>query len=234
MAEEKISKSIKDWSEDDRPREKLAKYGSENLSNSELLAILIGSGSKGFSALDAAKELIDMAGSIHKLTGLTINNIKKIKGLGDARAITLLAAIELSRRIKSEIIIEKPITSPEMVAAKYIPRFYGVKQEKVLAILLDTQKRIIKEVYVSIGTLDSSIAHPRDIFREAIENNASSIIMMHNHPSGIAEPSQNDIAITKIMIDAGKIMGIPLIDHIIIGGDSFFSLRKVESLKFED
>lgn len=234
MAEEKNSKSIKEWSEDDRPREKLAKYGSENLSNSELLAILIGSGSKGFSALDAAKELLDLAGSINKLPELTISKIKKIKGLGDARAITLLAAIELSRRIKSEVIYKKPITSAEMLAKKYIPRFYGVKQETVLAILLDTKKRIIKDVNVSMGTLDSSIAHPRDIFRQAIENNAAAIVLMHNHPSGNPEPSHNDIAVTKKLIESGKLVGIPIIDHIIIGGDTFFSLLNIETLHFEN
>lgn len=234
MADKVKHISIKDWSKDDRPREKLAQYGAENLSNSELLAILIGSGSKGFSALDAAKELIKTAGSVHKLPSLTINKIKQIKGLGDARAISLLAAIELTKRIKAEPNLEKPISSAEMLARKYIPKFYGIKQEKFLAILLDTKKRIIKDLYISIGTLDTSIVHPRDVFREAIENNSSAIILMHNHPSGSVLPSRSDINSTKNLIDASHIIGIPIIDHIIIGGDDFFSMREAHLLQFGD
>lgn len=233
MADELKYKSIKNWSEDDRPREKLAKYGAENLSNSELLAILIGSGSKGFSALDAAKELISTAGSVYQLTSLNISKITKIKGLGNARAITLLSAIELSKRIKTEPNNQKSITSADMIAKLYIPKFYGSKQEKFLAILLDTRKRIIKDVYISIGTLDASIVHPRDVFREAIENNTSTIILMHNHPSGSVTPSKNDLVATEMLIKSGKIIGIPIIDHIIIGGDDYLSMLEQNLITFD-
>ena len=218
--------TIKEWSEDDRPREKLTKYGSSSLSNSELLAILIGSGSKGFSALDAAKELIKIAGNISDLSGLSIDKIKTIRGLGDARAVTLKAAFELAKRIKSEPLkFDKKIVSPEVVAKYYIPRFYGINHEEFLIILLNSTKKIIKDIVISKGILTQTIIHPREVFRAAIESAANSIILIHNHPSGNSEPSTNDIFITKELIKAGKILGIEIDDHIIIAGDEYVSLR---------
>lgn len=219
-------RTIKEWSEDDRPREKLAKYGSSSLSNSELIAILIGSGSRGFSALDAAKELIDLAGNIYDLSGLSVDKIKTIKGLGDARAVTLKAAFELAKRIKSEPLkFDKKIVSPDVIARYYIPRYYGVTHEEFLIVLLNSTKRIIKDIVISKGILNQTIVHPREVFRPAIESAAHSIILLHNHPSGSSEPSSEDIFVTKELIKGGKILGIHIDDHIIIAGDDYLSLR---------
>lgn len=219
-------RTIKEWSEDDRPREKLAKYGSSSLSNSELIAILIGSGSRGFSALDAAKELIDLAGNIYDLSGLSVDKIKTIKGLGDARAVTLKAAFELAKRIKSEPLkFDKKIVSPDVIARYYIPRYYGVTHEEFLIVLLNSTKRIIKDIVISKGILNQTVVHPREVFRPAIESSAHSIILLHNHPSGSSEPSSEDIFVTKELIKGGKILGINIDDHIIIAGDDYLSLR---------
>lgn len=228
-------KSIKDWSEDDRPREKLAKYGANNLSNSELLAILIGSGSRGFSAVDAAKDLLESAGSLAELVSFSIEKIKKIKGLGDARAIGLLAAFELSKRIRVANIDTLPIlNSPELIAQLFIPRFYGLKQEHFLVILLNPAKRLIKDVIVSKGLVDEVLIHPREVFKPAIEHSASSIILMHNHPSGNPKPSKEDINITYEIVQAGRLLDIPVIDHIIIAGDEFSSFRLLGYIQDEE
>lgn len=233
MSVEYQYKSIKNWVHDDRPREKLVKFGPENLSNSELLAILIGSGTKGFSAVDAGRQLLELGGSISKVAKFNIEQIQQVKGLGPAKSITLRAAFELAKRIKAEPFKESiTITSPEKIANLYIPRFYGEDQEMFYIILLSTSKKIIKERMISKGTLDSTIVHPRDVFKYAIENSASCIMLMHNHPSGNCSPSRADIEITKQLIDAGNMLEIPVLDHIIIAGDTFTSLRNEGIVSF--
>jgi len=219
-------RAIKDWSSDDQPREKLAKYGSNSLSNSELLAILIGFGSKGFSAVDTAKDLLTRAGTLPELIGFSIEQIKRTKGLGDAKAIGLVAAFELAKRIKANNFSEMPLlNSPDALASMYMPRFYGVKQEQFLVILLNTAKRLIRDKMITQGLIDGTLIHSREIFKFAIENSASSIILMHNHPSGNKTPSNEDIRITKQLVEGGNLLDIPVLDHLIIAGDEFTSLR---------
>lgn len=227
-------KSIKNWISDDRPREKLEKLGPENLTDSELLAILIGSGAKGFSAVDAGRELLTLGESISKVANFNIEQIQKIKGLGPAKAITLKAAFELAKRIKFETTGNTiQITSPDILANIYIPRFYGENQEMFFVILLNSSNIIIKEKMIAKGTLNNMIIHPRDIFKFAIDFSAASIILLHNHPSGNTTASQNDIKTTENLIKIGKIMDILIVDHLIIAGDSFQSMRSTGIVDFD-
>jgi len=201
-------KSIRYWKEDERPRERLILHGAASLSDSELLAILISSGTKGFSAVDAARELLDKYSSITK-------------------AVKLAAAFEMSKRIKAEPFSSKKIfRTPEDVANYYIPRFQGERVETFLTLLLNSTNQVFREVEVTKGSLNSSIVHPREVFRVAITESAAAIILIHNHPSGNSEPSKEDLLITKQLAEAGKIIDIKVLDHIIIAGDSFTSFAQ--------
>ncbi len=220
-------KAIRDWREDDRPRERLMKHGAETLSDAELLAILIGSGTIGFSAIDAAKILLDRHGNVTRLAACDLSEFKQIKGLGDAKAVTLAAAFELSKRVQSEPFMEKKaLNSPEQAASYFIPRLRGARTEVFRTLLLNSSNQLFREVPISEGSLNSSVVHPREVFRIAITESAASIILMHNHPSGNTTPSKEDISITKNLVEAGKIVDIKVLDHIIIAGDSFISLAQ--------
>ncbi len=217
---------VKDLPEDDRPREKALKHGIQSLSESELLAILINSGTKKHSAVDIAKKLIRDYGSLQKISALTVPELKNaIKGIGDAKAIKIIAAFEAGRRSRiQEAEPEKIIRSPEDLARIYIPRLRDERQELFLVVCLNSSNKIIRDRTITKGLLNSSLTHPREVFREAILENSASIILLHNHPSGNLEPSSEDISITKQIVEAGKIIGIPVHDHIIIAGDGFTSM----------
>ncbi|MCL5991779.1 MAG: DNA repair protein RadC [Bacteroidetes bacterium] len=220
-------KSIRYWKEDERPRERLILHGPASLSDSELLAILINTGSKGFSAVDAARELLDKFTSITLLASCDMSELKKTKGVGPAKAVKLAAAFEIAKRIKSEPFSQKKILrTPEDVANYYIPRFQGERVETFLTLLLNSTNQVFREIDVAKGTLNSSIVHPREVFRVAITESAAAIILIHNHPSGNLEPSKEDLLITKQLVEAGKIIDIKVLDHIIIAGDSFTSFAQ--------
>jgi DNA repair protein RadC len=220
-------KSIRYWKEDERPRERLVLHGASSLSDSELLAILINTGSKGFSALDAARELLHKYPSITQLASCDLSELKKTKGVGPAKAVKLAAAFELSKRIKAEPFSSKKIfRTPDDVANYYIPGFQGERVETFLTLLLNSTNQVFREVEVAKGTLNSSIVHPREVFRVAITESAAAIILIHNHPSGNSEPSKEDLLITKQLVEAGKIIDIKVLDHIIIAGDSFTSFAQ--------
>ncbi len=222
----KKSFTIKEWDEDDRPREKLMHYGPSSLSNSELLAILIGSGTKGFSAVDAARDMLKQHGNLNSLVKKSLNEIKKTKGIGDARAITLMAAFELGRRIEAEPLNSKPkVTGPELVYELFAPKMRHLDVEVFKVLLLDTGNKILKEIDVAKGILNQVSVHPREIFKQAIIESAASIIAVHNHPSGNNTPSGADRELTERLRDTGTIIGISLIDHIIIAGDSYYSFK---------
>jgi len=223
---------IKDLPLETRPREKFIKYGARSVSNAELLAILIGSGTKKISAIDLANKILSDAGSLRELARKDLSDLKKYKGVGLKKAVVISAAFELSRRIQSESALEKPqIMSPEDVAKIFIPRLSDLKKEILIVILLNTANRILKDVVVSEGNLNSSIIHPREVFKPAIDELAASIILVHNHPSGNPEPSKMDIEVTKQIYQAGEILGIKLLDHIIIAGDKFKSLAQLGIIK---
>lgn len=220
---------IKDWPADERPREKMTSRGSSALSDAELLAIIIGSGSGNITAVDLAKTLIVHAGSLHALSSMDVADFlqKKIKGLGKARAVSLAAAFEIGRRIRSSSVADTvSIRTPDDVAEKYIPQLQGKKQEVFMVLVLNSANKITREVVVTQGLLNSSLAHPREVFRPAILENAASIILLHNHPSGNPEPSGEDIAITRQIVEAGKVIGITVHDHIIIAGNSHTSFAE--------
>lgn len=225
MAKQDKKLSIKSWSVEDRPREKLIDKGAQALTTAELLAILIGSGTKDLTALDVAKNLLhsvdDKIGRINKFSLL---ELKKIKGIGTAKAVTIAAALELSRRRKDEV-RDKPvkITSSKDVYEYYYPYLADTDQEYFHTLLLSRSNMILKTVLVSKGGVSSTLVDPKIIFKEALSELASGIILCHNHPSGNNKPSQADIDLTKKIKEAAELLDISLLDHLIFANNSYFS-----------
>lgn len=213
--------------EKERPREKLLEYGPEILNDSELLAILINNGTHNKSAIDLAKELLNMFGNkLFELTKCELETFKQLNGIGDAKATILVAAFELAKRIKIEDLnINEKITSPNKIGKYFIQKLASETVEKFYAVYLSTANKIIKEKLITSGVLNASLIHPREVFKTAISVSANSIILVHNHPSGNSEPSKEDIAVTNQLMEAGKIMDIRILDHLIIAGNSFYSFR---------
>ena len=223
---------IKDWPEDERPREKLIKFGPRYLSDSELLALLIGSGSSGITAVDMAKKLLKDKQNLMNLAASGIVELTRMKGIGSARGARILAAIELGRRIEKGSDEDRiRVKSPEEVVKHQLPEFRGLKKELFKVILLDSGNRIIRDVTITQGTLNASIVHPREVFKAAVDYLAAGIIIIHNHPSGEPIPSKEDRQVTLQLVQSGQIMGIPVLDHIIIAGSRFFSFSKEGLLK---
>ena len=217
--------NVKDMPLDDRPREKLLLRGAQSLSDAELLAVLIRTGTKGKSVITISQELVAENENLAVLASKHPSHFTKKEGIGKDKAATLMAAFEISRRIlsQSKNYSEKKITSPQDVADMFIPLLKDELKEKFLLICLNSANKIIKYETISIGNLNSSIVHPREIFKAAIENSSASVILMHNHPSGNPEPSTEDISITKKLVEAGKMLDIPVFDHIIIAGNCYTS-----------
>ncbi len=217
---------VKDLPEEERPRERMIKYGSEGLSNTELLAILLRTGSRNESVLQLANKILSELKGILHLHEITVEELTTIKGVGPAKAIQIKAAIELGRRVSKQFTIDRYIIrSPRDVANYLMEDMRYLKQEQFLILLLDTKNHVISKEIISIGSLNSSIVHPREVFKPAIKKSASAIIAAHNHPSGDSTPSKEDIQVTNRLIEAGKILGIELLDHIIIGDGKYFSLK---------
>ena len=218
---------IKDWPESERPREKLLKRGVDALSDAELLAILIGSGTGKVTAVDLAKRLLVEHKSLRELAGMSVADLQKFKGIGSARAVSIISAFELGRRLHTRE-DEKlgAVKSPDDVAGRYIPKLRDLKKEIFYVLLLNSANVIIKEVELTRGTLNASLVHPREVFKAAIDGLAASIILVHNHPSGNRTPSSEDIALTKQIVEAGKVVGIPVHDHIIVAGGSYTSFAE--------
>ncbi len=222
-----VFKSIKEWREDDRPREKLKLHGASTLSDAELLAILIRTGTKGYSAIDAARSLLVSHENLTNLSACDYSEFKKIKGLGDTKAITLAATFEIGKRIETgPAKALNKIAQPEDIAKIYIPKYRGERKEIFKVLLLNTANRVFREVNATEGILNASIVHPREVFRLAITESAASVILMHNHPSGNPDPSEEDKQITRQLVEASKIIEIKVLDHIIIAGDKFTSFAK--------
>uniref|UniRef100_A0A832G7W1 JAB domain-containing protein n=1 Tax=Ignavibacterium album TaxID=591197 RepID=A0A832G7W1_9BACT len=220
-----MSQKVKDLPFDDRPREKLILRGPQSLSDAELLAILLRTGTKGKSVLTIAQEMIKQEGNLAVLSSKSHSALTKTNGIGRDKAATLVAAFELAKRIlhQQKWIFDKKITSPSDVAEIYIPLLKNETKEQFWVLCLNNSNKIIKQETISIGNLNSSVVHQREVFKVAIDNNAASLILMHNHPSGNTEPSNEDIVITRKLVEAGKIMDIPIFDHIIIAGNNYTS-----------
>ena len=222
---EKKNYTVKELPLDDRPREKLLMRGAQNLTDAELIAILLRTGKKGTSVLEISRELIKSDGNLAVLATKTVDSLQKVSGIGKDKAATLAAAFELSRRILSQQkwLSNKKVTSPQEIADIFIPLLRDDNKEKFIVVCLNSSNKIIKHETISIGNLNSSVVHPREIFKVAIDCASASIILIHNHPSGNPEPSNEDIRITKKIVESGKILDIPVFDHLIIAGETYTS-----------
>lgn len=217
----------------DRPIERLINNGKECLSNEEILAILLKTGNKNESAKIVASNILSSLSNIADLKNIRFEELLKIKGIGKVKAATLLATIELSKRInqKLENINGIKIKNSSIIYEYYKNILETKTQEYFYCIYLDSQKRIIKDKILFIGTLNYSLVHPREIFKEAYLVSAASIICLHNHPSGDINPSKDDIILTKELKEIGNLFGIPIIDHIIIGKDNYYSFFENNNIK---
>jgi len=220
--------TIHDLPISERPRERLQKFGSESLSAQEILALILGRGISGESVMVTAQRLLSRFGSLKAISGASLEELSQVKGIGIAKASQIKAAFELASRLEeySEV-SEKPIVkTPENVVDLVKGGLKGKKREHFLVISLDTRSRLIKVSEISVGSLDASIVHPREVFKEAISASAASVVFVHNHPSGDPTASKDDIKLTKRLVEAGELLGIEVLDHLIIGDKSHLSLKR--------
>ena len=218
---------IRDFPEDERPRERFKKHGPQSLSNHELIAILLRTGTKEESVLQLSNRLLTQFEGLRLLKGATLEEMTEIKGIGQTKAIQILAAVELGRRVSNLAFNERyVIRSPEDGANYMMNDMRFLSQEHFVCLYLNTKNQVIHKQTIFIGSLNASIVHPREVFREALKRSAASIIALHNHPSGDPAPSREDIEVTKRLSECGKIIGIDLLDHLIIGENKFVSLKE--------
>lgn len=225
-------KTIKEIPLNDRPREKMAANGAAVLTDAELIAILLRTGTAEKSAIDIASEMTADGGLYKRLAGITrLNELTNIKGLGQAKAATVLAALEIGRRIASAKPLEKiHLSCPQDVADFLMPRLRYAAKEQFVVILLNNKNKVIGTEVVSEGSLSSSIVHPREVYAPAILHHAAAIMVAHNHPSGDPKPSTEDTEVTRMLARSGKVLGIPMIDHVIIGDGNYYSFLENEAL----
>jgi DNA repair protein RadC len=218
---------IKDVPKDERPRERLMQAGSSALSNQELLAILLGSGSKNESVMSLAQRVLIHFEGLPLLKDATVEELTAIRGIGMAKAVVLKACLEIGRRIHSFKPQERyVIRSPEDGADFVMEELRHLNQEHFVCLFLNTKNQVIHQQTVFIGSLNASIVHPREIFREAVKRSAASFICAHNHPSGDPAPSQEDIHVTRRLSECGKMIGIELLDHLVIGDRKYVSMKE--------
>ena len=225
-------KSIKEIPLNDRPREKMAANGAAVLTDAELIAILLRTGTAEKSAIDIASEMTADGGLYKRLAGITrLNELTNIKGLGQAKAATVLAALEIGRRIASAKPLEKiHLSCPQDVADFLMPRLRYAAKEQFVVILLNSKNKVIGTEVVSEGSLSSSVVHPREVYAPAMLHHAAAIMVAHNHPSGDPKPSLEDEEVTRMLSRSGKVLGIPMIDHVIIGDGNYYSFLENEAL----
>lgn len=223
-----VSFSIKNMPESERPRERLARQGPDGLSDAELLAILLGSGMRGKSVLQLAQELLIQMGSLDKLSKASLAQLQSTQGLGPAKALQLTALFALASRLSKSSIKERqePIVNASQAYIIVREQLERETRELFVVLLQDVRKRLICTELVAIGTLSQVMVHPREVFHPAIRHKAASMILAHNHPSGDPTPSPQDRHLTTTLIEIGRLLGIPVTDHLIIGHDTFVSLRE--------
>jgi DNA repair protein RadC len=214
----------------DRPREKLARAGASALGDNELIAVILGQGGAGRTALDLGAAVLASAGGPPGLSRLSLADLQRVVGVGVARASQILAAVELGRRTVSASLERRQFSQPQEVAAWLLPQYGGAPVEQFGTVLLDTKLRLLAVRVVSVGSLDASAATARDVFREAVAARAAAVILFHNHPSGDPTPSPDDVAVTKRLVAAGTLLGIDVIDHVILGGATYFSFQEMRRL----
>lgn len=217
--------TIHDLPKDERPRERLVKFGEQALSAQELLQIILGRGVAGESVAITAQKLLAQFGSLQKLAEASIEELSSIKGIGLAKAAQIKATFEIGRRISTQVpsYKSKELTDPKKVYRLIKSKLKDYHKEHFYIIALNSRGHSIAEI--SVGSLNASIVHPREVFAEAIKNKAASVVFAHNHPSGDPEPSEDDLLLTKKLVESGKILGIEVIDHIIVSKDNFFSFK---------
>ena len=236
MSSSETSFTIHDLPAEERPRERLRKHGPDALSSVELLAIVIGRGTAGRSALTIGQELLSHFKSVRGISEATIEELSAIKGIGAAKAAQLKAAFQLGERqgLEHEERVRFEITNPQAVARAVRATIQDKAKEHFKLLLLNTRNRIIGIAPISVGTVSASLVHPREVFKAAIGHGASSVVLVHNHPSGNPEPSDDDIALTRRLADAGRLLGIEVLDHIIIGKEGKKEGPKVGFISFKE
>jgi len=222
-----VYKGIKNWPESERPRERLLRHGAHTLSEAQLIAIILRTGGGGRSALDLARDMISTFGDLEKIENASPGEFAPFKGIGKAKVAQLKAAFELGRRLIDKPSEKGPVfSSGRDVYSHYYRRFKNLKKELFWCAMLDAKNRVVRESKISEGTLTHSLIHPREAFRDAIKESAVSVIFVHNHPSGDPSPSHEDMVITERLSSAGEIVGIKVLDHVIIGDESYTSMRE--------
>jgi len=224
----KQSFTIHDLPISERPRERLQKFGVEALSAQEILALILGRGIAGESVMVTAQRLLSQFGSLKGIASASVEELSQVKGIGIAKASQIKAAFELANRLEgySEAGSRPVVKTPDDVVGLVRGRLKGKKKEYFLALLLDTRNQLIKVAEISVGSLEGSLVHPREVFKEAISATAASVVFAHNHPSGDPTASEDDIGLTKRLAEVGEIVGIDVLDHIIIGDKNFLSLKR--------
>jgi DNA repair protein RadC len=216
---------IADLPMDERPRERLFLHGAGTLSDTELIAILLGSGVKGKSALQVAREIL--GDGLQAVARREWSPNRRIRGIGQAKASRLAAAFEIGRRIAARIEVDRdPVRDPDSLARSLIARYSHYVQERLGAVFLDSKNRLIREREIYVGTLNSAVVSTRDVIRLAMEEHAAAVIIFHNHPSGDPSPSAEDLLFTRRLVEAGKLMGVDIVDHLILGANRYVSLRQ--------
>jgi DNA repair protein RadC len=219
---------MKDLAPHDRPREKLERAGVDTLGDNELLAVLIGHGMAGVSALAVANRVLLAANGVHGLTRIHRDEIAAVPGVGVAVAARIQAAVELGRRTLTQSPADRPqLLTPRSIAGFLLPRFGAFPIERFGILLLDARHRVIRTRLLSSGSRDASVAHPREVFREAILASACAVVLFHNHPSGDATPSADDYSLTRRLVTAGGLMGIDVVDHLILADNQYCSMRQI-------
>ena len=222
---------MKELSPDDRPREKLLRHGVSALGDNELVAVVLGHGSRSGNALSVANALLTAHGGLHGLTRTSCGDLTRVDGIGEARAAQIVAAVELGRRTLTHAPRARlQIRSPKDAAAYLIPSYAARSVEQFGIVLLDTKHRVLRSVVLAVGTLNSSGVEPREVFREAAIGGAAAIVLFHNHPSGDPLPSPEDVQLTRRMMAAGVLMGIDVMDHVILGDVRYWSFKEAGKL----
>jgi DNA repair protein RadC len=222
---------MKELSPDDRPREKLLRHGVSALGDNELVALVLGNGSRKGNALSVANELLAAHGGLHGLTRTTCGDLMRVDGIGQARAAQIVAAMELGRRTLTHAPSARlQIRGPQDAVAYLIPRYAARRVEQFGIVLLDTRHRVLRSAVLAIGTSNSSVVEPRDVFREAAVGGATAIVVFHNHPSGDPMPSPEDVELTRRLAAAGALMGIDVVDHVILGDARYWSFKEAGQL----
>ncbi|MBD2844618.1 DNA repair protein RadC [Paenibacillus sp. IB182496] len=222
---------LRDVPKDERPRERMLQHGAEALSHAELLAILLRTGTRDESAVHLAGRVLSIGGGLRGLADLGVQEMTRIRGIGQAKALQLQAGIELGRRMARSTREQRPVVRRPQDAADYvIERLRYLQKEHFVCLFLDTKNQIIGQETLSIGTLNAALVHPREVFRAAIQHGSASLICVHNHPSGDPTPSPEDIRMTARLVEAGELVGIDVLDHLIIGEHGFVSLKEQGSM----